>query len=419
MARAKKIRLYPTTKQRQVLVQWFGASRWTYNQCVHGIEEEGVAKNKKALRDYCINESTHLRQKTPWVLDTQYAIRNESMCDVLKAYKTAFALLKGKHITKFKMKQRTLKDNSTSIVIHSSHWKNTKKIFYSAAFKKAGAEETLRSSEPLPEKILYDCRLQRTRLGHYYFCLLLPGGASENQARVPAMEAAAAPTILAVDPGVRTFLTGYEPATGAYVEWGKGDMNRIERLLVHLDGLISRTTQSKSKRQRYTMRKAQLRLRLRVRNLVDEFHKKLVAWLVQSYELVLLPHYETSGMVNKARRKIGRPSVRAMLTWSFYRFKQRLLMKAKDTACLVVMVDEHYTTKTCGECGHLHPNVGASKVFECPTCLTTLPRDWNAARNIFLRYVATTTTTLPASGQGLGLDPVLRKQDATTDGTDI
>jgi len=401
VARAKKIRLYPTAKQRAVLAQWFGAARWTYNQCVHGIEEEGLAKNKKELRDYCINDSSHLRQKTPWVLEAQYDIRNESMCDVLKAYKTSFALLKSKHIRKFKMKQRTRKDNSTSIVIHSKHWKNTKKIFYAAAFKKAGAEETLRTSEPLPEAILYDCRLQRTKLGHYYFCLLLPGGASENQARTTETD----PKILAIDPGVRTFLTGYEPVTGAYIEWGKGDMNRIERLLVHLDNLISRTTQSKSKRQRYTMRKAQWRLRLKVQYLVSEFHKKLVLWLRQTYDLVLLPHFEASGMVNKARRKIGRPSVRAMLTWSFYAFKQRLLMKTKDTECLVVMVDEHHTTMTCGACGHLNRTVGASKVFECPTCLTTLPRDWNAARNVFLRFASTSTTTLQGT-QGLGLGPV-------------
>jgi putative transposase len=421
VARTKKIRLYPTSKQRQVLAQWFGAARWTYNQCVHGIEQEGIAKNKKELRNYCINKSVHLSQKTPWVLDTPYDIRNEAMCDVLKAYTTSFALLKAKHITKFKMMERTLKDASTSIVIHSKHWKNTKskKILYAAAFKKAGAEETLQTSEALPETILYDCRLQRTRLGHYYFCLLLPGNASENQARVT--NTAAEPTILAIDPGVRTFLTGYEPATGKYVEWGKGDMTRVERLLGHLDDLMSRTAKSKSKRQRYTMRKAQMRLRLRVHNLVDEFHKKLVVWLVQSYELVLLPHYETSGMVNRMRRKISRPSVRAMLTWSFYRFKQRLLMNAAQSLCTVVMVDEHHTTMTCGECGHLHRNVGGSKVFECPLCQTTLPRDWNAARNIFLRYVSTTstsTTTMPASGHGLGLVPVQHKLDATTDGTD-
>ena len=389
-ARTRKIRVYPTGKQRDVLARWFGTARWTYNQCVHGIENDQIKRSKKTLRDYCLNNSAHLRDKVAWVLETPYDVRNETMCDVLKAYKTSFALLKKKHVTRFKMKKRQLKDPSTSIVIHSKHWNDTSRIFYASAFKKAGAEETLRTSEALPTKILYDCRLQRTRLGHYYFCLLLPAEASENQARLFSPERAS--KILAIDPGVRTFLTGYEPSTGGYVEWGKGDMKRIERLLVCLDDLISRTATTKSKRARYTMRKAQMRLRLRVRNLVDEFHKKLAAWLVQSYDLVLLPHFEVSGMVKRATRKITRPSVRAMLTWSFYRFKQRLLFKTRDSPCTLRMVDEHYTTKTCGACGHLHHGVGASKIFQCPTCSTTLPRDWNAARNIFLRHVAITST---------------------------
>lgn len=405
-----------------MLAKWLGAARWTYNQCVHGIEQEGLAKRKKVLRGYCLNDSDHLRQKVPWVFNAPYDIRNEAMCDVLKAYKTAKALLKAKHITKFKMKQRTLKDPSTSIVIHSSHWMDTSKIFYSAWFTKAGAEETLRTSESLPDEILYDCRLQRTRLGHYYFCLLLPGDASETQARA-INNTERAPAILAVDPGVRTFLTGYEPATGKFVEWGKGDMKRIEQLLWRLDDLISRTSKSKSKskRQRYTMRKAQLRIRVHVRNLIDEFHKKLVAWLAMTYDLILLPHYNESGMVNRESRKISRPTVRAMLTWSFYRFKQRLLMKTKDTPCAVVLVDEHHTTMTCGQCGHLHRTIGNDKVFVCPSCHVALPRDWNAARNIFLRYVTTSQSQRNniAHMMSLGLDPISHKRGATTDGTDI
>jgi len=163
-----------------------------------------------------------------------------------------------------------------------------------------------------------------------------------------------------------------------------------------------------SQHRRFKMRKAQLRMRLKIRNLVDEFHKKLTKWLVENYELILLPEYNTSNMANKKRsRKISKPSVRAMMTWSPYRFKQRLLMKAKleGNTCQVVIVSEHHTTMTCGECGCLNRNVGASKMFECSGCLSTMPRDWNAARNIFLRHVTTSTwlTSLP----GLGLGPLV------------
>ena len=38
-----------------------------------------------------------------------------------------------------------------------------------------------------------------------------------------------------------------------------------------------------------------------------------------------------------------------MLTWSHYQFRMRLTEKAKDNpGCQVVVVDEAYTSKTCG-----------------------------------------------------------------------
>ena len=32
--KVRRVRLYPTTKQREVLNHWFGVARWTYNQCL-------------------------------------------------------------------------------------------------------------------------------------------------------------------------------------------------------------------------------------------------------------------------------------------------------------------------------------------------------------------------------------------------
>jgi putative transposase len=93
-------------------------------------------------------------------------------------------------------------------------------------------------------------------------------------------------------------------------------------------------------------------------------------------------------MVKRAKRKIGSKTARAMLTWSHYQFKQRLLDKTKEYPwCKIQIVDEDYTSKTCGYCGNIHQKLGSNKTFKCPTCKKEVDRDINGARNILLRFL--------------------------------
>ena len=43
--------------------------------------------------------------------------------------------------------------------------------FLRGSFKNAKVDATIRAREPLPEKIDYDARLVRTRLGEWYLCI--------------------------------------------------------------------------------------------------------------------------------------------------------------------------------------------------------------------------------------------------------
>ena len=320
------------------------------------------------------------------------------MNDLLKAYKTSTSLKKKGHIKHFDIKFRSKKARSESIVIHSKHYKS-RGVFYPEMF----GPDPVRAAEVLPDKLNYDCRLQKTRLGEFYFCILLPLDiGSENKAPVSVFKKRRArrrseeqpqvavseveQRILALDPGVRTFFTGYSPS-GEVVEWGVDDICRIRRICYSIDRLQSKMgVQDNTRSRRYRLRRAFHRSIRRVRNLVDEVHKKLTRWLVLHYDVVLLPSFDVSEMVPKAHRKIGSKTARAMLTWSHYRFKQRLLDKTKEfPSCRVIVCDEHFTTKTCGQCGVLN-DVGASKAYSCTKCDAEFDRDVNAARNVYLRY---------------------------------
>lgn len=414
--KVKKIRLFPDKQQRQILNQWIGTARWTYNQVLSGmmedwtkykhashvlekgnvqfdkkkLEKEYITFDKKKLRARFINNKLFEGTDNAWVIDTPYDVRDEAMIDVLKAYGSNFAKLKKNPEHRFKLKFRSKHAESQSIVIHSKHWKSAG-IFHPTRWGK----ERLRAAESLPNDLVYDTRMVRDRLGRFYLCQILP--LQEVAIDQPREQ------IIALDPGVRTFMTGYSPK-GTITEWGKGDMQRIVRLCHTYDKIQSRLARKKGRhRTRYHLRKKVMpRIRQKIRNLVDEVHKKLTKWLVSNYETILLPKFETSQMVTRAKRRIGSKTARQMLTWSHYRFQQRLLNKTREyRGSQVIVCDEAYTSKTCGHCGKLHEKLGGNKTFKCPYCDVRMDRDVNGARNILLRYL-TLNRVAPQLRSGVG-----------------
>jgi len=270
-------------------------------------------------------------------------------------------------------------------------WGKAKESIFSLLFRH------MKSAEPLPEVMQYDFRIVRTRLNEYFMCVLKPlEPKSENQRPVFSGESKRRGAgIIALDPGVRTFMTGYDPS-GMVYEWGAKDLNRIYRLCHALDDLQSRWSQKDVRhRKRYKLRKAACRIRKKIRNLVYDLHKRLAKWLCENYETVLLPSFETRKMLRKGQRRIGNKTARAMATWSHYRFKQRLLNKSREYPwCQVFIVNESYTSKTCGRCGHIHNGLGGCKEFCCPVCCFEIDRDVNGARNILLRFLTVYTTVI-------------------------
>ena len=172
--KAKKVRLLPSPAQRELLKQWIGAARWTYNQCASAWIADNNVRSAKALRAHCLNSDAALvQQHAEWLTKVPYDVRDEGMRDFLKALKTTFELKKRGRIEHFKMRFRSKKlSHVETIVIHAKHWKTGNTWFKSFLGKKP-----LRSTEPLPDKLHADCRLQYNRRTNKWFvCLLEPIG---------------------------------------------------------------------------------------------------------------------------------------------------------------------------------------------------------------------------------------------------
>ena len=190
-----------------------------------------------------------------------------------------------------------------------------------------------------------------------------------------------------LDPGVRTFQTTYD-ASGLATEWGKNDMKKLFKLCLFTDKLQA-SWMAKKRGKRRSTKLAWHRMLLRIKNLVKEVHRKMATWLCENYRVVLIPKFETSRMVKRADRKIRSKTARGMLTWSHYTFRAMLKEKAELFPWVkIVECDEAYTSKTCGQCGHIHQKLGSNKTFRCPNCHYVADRDISAARNILLRYLS-------------------------------
>jgi len=334
--KVRKLRVFPTKQQKEKLKQWFGAARWTYNKCVE-VQRSGALRGKSKTETAKLLRSRFLKKEVlngdkAWLQAIPFDVRDEALRDCLKAIQRTLAKPEVRH---FEMKFRSLKDESQSIGLRKKHW-NKKRGVFSDVF----SVQNLRCEQELPEKLDHDCRFVRTRLGHYYLCMPVDVKSSDSQAPLASQH-----STISLDPGVRTFMTGFD-ADGLCCEWGKDDMTKIFRLCHSVDSL-QRRWKGVRHHQRYRMKIAARRVRLKIRNLVDEMHKKLAKWLCENYRCVIIPEFEPSQMVIKGNRKVNSKTASAMLTWSHYRFRQRLLNKAREySTCQVIVADEAYTSKT-------------------------------------------------------------------------
>ena len=389
-----KIKLYPSEDQRQILNRWMGCARWTYNQCLSGVNEDNIKKGKKDLRNHCLKSTSEIIKGNPWTSDTPYDIRDEAMCDLLKAYKTCFSVG-----DKFKMRYKSRKDKKDSIVLHSKHFNAARKRMLkkeqqskSKAKQKKDKKDKeafydfiprMKSSEPLPDFLEYDSRLIKDIRNQYWMCIpiCLPTRTFDNQEMKLKSE-----KVASIDPGVRTFASVYG-SDGVCLEVAKGDYGRIYRLGCSVDKLQSKWSQKGvNHKKRYKLKKAAKNIRKKIKNLVRDVHDKLIKYLVTNYSIILLPIFQTQKMVAKKTRKIKSTTARNLITWSHFSFRQRLVNKIDEYKEVALkIVTEEYTSKTCGGCGKLHQNLKSNKRFVCPCCSYKADRDLNAARNIMIK----------------------------------
>jgi putative transposase len=358
--KSRKIYLKLTPEQKILIKQWLGVSRFVYNQTLELLRDGVIKANWKAIKGSILNNLPY------WCKDTPYQIKSIAIKDACKAVSNAKLKYKQSGLfSRFKFKSR--KDPKQSCYIPKSAV-SLKGIYHTILGE-------VKLTEALP-KNFGDCRLVCVDDDYY---LTLPTNSlqleTENQGRV-----------VALDPGIRTFFTFFSESSFGWL--GKNANIKIQKLCFKLDELCSTISQTTGQLKR-RLKKAANRLRAKMKNLVSEIHKKTAKFLVDNFDVILLPTFDTSQMSKKGKRRIRSKSVRQMLTLSHYQFKQFIKHKAFEHNKVVLDVNEAYTSKTVSWTGEI-VKIGGSKIIKSPSTSKTMDRDLNGARGIFLRALVDT-----------------------------
>ena len=246
-------------------------------------------------------------------------------------------------------------------------------------------------TEEIPgEEIDAAVKITRNRLGHFHMHVPI----ATSWEKLPELKSVKERRVVALDPGVRTFQTSYSPNNDfkSYAT-AEGGYSKIYKLALKCDTCKSNLSNKEldPKKRKRLQKKLYLAIQ-RIRNLVDEVHKKVANDLCTNYDTILLPKFESQSMVKKKngdrKRVIRRQTARMLLLWRHYAFQRYLASKVIMTGKELVIVTEEYTSKTCGCCGHINRKLGGSKTFRCPKCNFICGRDDNAARNIALKTLS-------------------------------
>lgn len=405
ITKCKKIIIYMTPKQKKYLKIIIGTYRYFYNRCIAFFNNY----NKETRESYFFNNDIRIniiipvnqspynvyymysilkKDKPDWILDGYPShLIDEAIFEAFTRFNTCLSNFKKKNCGIFKMKYKTKKEKIQTIHIEKlmingktnsifSNWKIENEYLY----RNLKTSEKINKYNYCGSSISYNIKLRKVCLNLSY-----EDSIKENNINKK---------ICALDPNVRKFLVLY--SNDRIVQIGNRANEKLAKKCKEIDIMKSRIDKRQyyikndkgekniikiNSEKRRNLIKAMHRKIDKIKNMKNELHNKTINYLCTNYTTIILPPYEIKNMVVKLNSKVAR----AMYSYSYYSFKEKLIKKAKEMNVYVLIKSEHYTSQTCGKCGNLYKT--DQEIYKCRKCNTKIDRDNNAARNILLKNI--------------------------------
>ena len=329
------------------------------------------------------------------------ATYSQAIFDVAKSYKSATALKKARVIKHFRLRYKKINNPRACIVIESGNFSRDKNGFY---IKTLGSMKTKVSLN----NIKHDCRLTYD-FNRKKFILNIPMD-KEYKSQLYQDETCG------VDPGIRAFQTIYS-SNGCYqIGRNLSKLSSAVENITKAHDVINKIRQTKSfdsqiyksdnkrfslnspasqhnqiildKQTRSSLvrklKKYLIRNRSKLQNKVKELHYKTANFICSKFKTIFVGDMSTKSIVKK-NNVLNAKTKRMCYALSHYKFRYILINTAEKFNSQIKIVDESYTSKTCGGCGELN-QIGGAEIYKCSQCNFQLNRDLNGARNILLKH---------------------------------
>lgn len=391
----KNIKIFfkpPTENTRNTLRKWFGTTRYVYNKGVAILREKPTSfyelrnqlvchKPNKSNKNGKTEANSEIKD---WELETPKVVREGGLNDLCKGYRECLKRVKDGTLSNFELHFKSKRDKRASIVINKEAptlnengiilfkklLPETLKVGRRTRNKWFGKEQSL-------AKLWNNSSDIRLVTDGYKFWINFP-------VSVKNVKNTENDCTCALDPGLCCFHTCYsskEVATCHERRW-----ERVVELRKKLDGL--RQARSKNRISRCVFSRRYHKWSSKLEGMSDNLHWETINYLTKNYSRIFLPHFESQEM---RKNRLSRTVNRNFDYFRHYKFKCRLKDKCLEKGLDLYLVDESYTSLTCGICGRVKrkSELGGSRVYKCPLekggCGSVLDRDVNGARNILIK----------------------------------
>ena len=336
------------------------------------------------IRKEVIISNSDLTEENKYLEEIPYNTRQLAVKAATNTRKTCLSHIKAKLITHFKMSFKSRKDVNQICYFDASSLSLSKKgelQFCKTGFLKGNS--VLQLSRRGKKDIEHYFKGERSDYSivlegnSYYLCLSTTVKREVN----PILNEKQ--SVISLDPGIRSFMTGYCPE-GHVLATSDVVLNKLKSEFDKVDSLVSAMTKSKGRKKK-NMRVRKLKIFKKVKDVVNNMHIHVSRELARGYDTVILPEFGTSKMLSE--KTLCSSTKRMMGALSFYKFKCRLTNECSKYKTDLKIVTEEYTSKTCTCCGNLHNKLGSNKIYNCIKCNLSIDRDINGARNILLKHL--------------------------------